>query len=126
MKEWRWVSLELVLAVHGRQLAEHGGADGIRDRAALESAMARPINLANYNNPDAIELAAAYAFALAKNHSFVDGNKRVAWIATRIFLLDNGVKLRFDKIEAIQAVQSLASSEMSESDFERWLRERVV
>ena len=80
----------MINAVHDRQLAEHGGSEGIRDAGGIESALARPVNLANYGEPDAPDLAAAYAYGLAKNHGFVDGNKRTAWIAARLFLVDNG------------------------------------
>lgn len=124
MSDWRWVSMELVLALHGRQLAEHGGADGIRDKAAIESALARPRNVALYETPDAADLGAAYAFGLIKNHGFVDGNKRVGWITMRVFLLDNGHRLKFDKIDAIQTVLKLAGGELAEAEFAHWIRQR--
>lgn len=119
--------MDLVLAVHGHQIAEHGGADGISDRAAIEISLSRPQNLALYESPDAAELAAAYAYAfgLAKNHGFVDGNKRVAWIAARVFLLDNGHSLRFNKIDATQTMLSLAAGEIGESEFAEWIRQRL-
>ena len=79
-EQWRWVESSVVFAIHDRQLAEHGGRDGIRDRAMVESALARPAHLAHYGNPDAADLAAAYAYGIAKNHGFVDGNKRTAWV----------------------------------------------
>jgi death-on-curing protein len=88
MTEWRWVGREVVLAVHDRQLAEHGGLDGVRDAGAIESALARPRNLVAYSDPDAADLAAAYAFGLAKNHGFADGNKRTAWVVARLFLAE--------------------------------------
>ena len=78
-EQWRWVESSVVFAIHDRQLAEHGGMDGIRDRAMVESALARPAHLAYYGNPDAADLAAAYAYGITKNHGFVDGNKRTAW-----------------------------------------------
>ena len=90
---WRWIDASLVYAIHDRQLAEHGGLDGIRDRGGVESALARPRNLAEYGEPDAAALAAAYAYGLLRNHGFADGNKRTAWVAARLFLADNGCKL---------------------------------
>lgn len=80
---WRRVGLDVVLAIHDRQLAEHGGQDGVRDPGMIESALARPVNLAGYGDPDAAELAAACAVGLAKNHAFIDGNKRTAWVTAR-------------------------------------------
>jgi death-on-curing protein len=92
----------------------------------LESALARPQNLAAYGDPDAAELAAAYAFGIVRNHAFVDGNKRTAWILARLFLSDNGVALRFEKPDAERTMQALAASELSEADFAAWLRERII
>ena len=99
MTAWRWVGLAAVHAIHDRQLAEHGGLPGVRDLGAIESALARPQNLAAYGEPDAADLAAAYAYGLARNHGFADGNKRTAWVAARVFLADNGYGLRFEPIE---------------------------
>ena len=82
---WRWIDASLVYAIHDRLLAEHGGLDGIRDRGGVESALARPINLAEYGEPDASALAAAYAYGFLRNHGFADGNKRTAWVAARLF-----------------------------------------
>lgn len=126
MKTWRWIEPSAVYAIHDCQLSEHGGLDGVRDDGAIESALARPRNLAEYGAPDAADLAAAYSYGMVKNHGYADGNKRTAWILARLFLLDNGVKLRFDPIEAVRAVERLAGSEMSETDFAAWLRARVV
>ena len=97
---WNWVGPNVVLAIHDRQLAEHGGADGIRDLGAIESALARPVNLAAYGDPDAAEMAAAYVYGLAMNHGFVDGNKRVAWVTGRLFLADNDYRLAFDPLQS--------------------------
>lgn len=104
MTDWRWISESLIFAVHDRQMAEHGGSDGIRDRGAVESALAGPRNLVSYGLPDTFDLAAAYAFGLARNHGFVDGSKRTAWVAARVFLADNGFRLRFDKVEAVRSI----------------------
>ncbi|MDB5685690.1 MAG: death-on-curing protein, partial [Rhizorhabdus sp.] len=104
MTEWTWVGMAVVQALHDRQLAEHGGLPGIRDQGALESALARPINLAAYEEPDAAALAAAYAFGLARIHGFADGNERSAWVVARLFLMTNGVSIAFDKGDALRMV----------------------
>ena len=119
---WRWVGLNVVLALHDRQIAEHGGADGIRDLGAIESAIARPVNLAAYGDPDAAALAAAYMYGLAKNHGFVDGNKRVAWVVGRLFLLDNGYGLAFEPLEAIRVMESVAAGRADEAELVEWLQ----
>lgn len=123
---WRWVPMHVVEAIHDRQLAEHGGPPGVRDRGAVESALARPMNLEAYGDPDAAALAAAYAFGLARNHGFVDGNKRTAWVIARVFLADNGVKLSFDNADAVRTMLALASGDLDEDGFAAWIRERVV
>ncbi len=123
---WRWVSLEVVLAVHGRQIAEHGGADGIRDLGLIESALARPANLMSYGDPDAASLAAAYAHGLVPNHGFVDGNKRVAWVAARLFLLANGRKLEFDPFDAIRIMESASAGQVSQEEVANWFRARLA
>jgi death-on-curing protein len=125
MTAWRWVGTDLVHALHDRQLAEHGGPDGVRDPGAVESALARPLNLAAYGTPDAADLAAAYAFGLARNHGFVDGNKRTAWVVARLFLADNGYRLRFDPVDAVKTVEALAAGSLSESQLAAWFRDRL-
>ena len=120
--QWRWVGLNVVLAIHDRQLAEHGGADGIRDRNAIESALARPLNLAAYGNPDAADLAAAYAYGLASNHGFLDGNKRTAWVTARLFLADNGQRLEFDPLDAIRIMEDVAAGRIGEAVLAGWFR----
>ena len=122
---WRWVQRSVVLAIHDRQLAEHGGSDGIRDPGAIESALARPVNLASYGEPDIAELAAAYAYSLAINHGFVDGNKRTAWVTARLFLADNGRRLDFDPMDAIQAMEGVAEGRISEAEFAAWFRQHL-
>jgi death-on-curing protein len=126
MTDWRWVSPKAVYAVHDRQLAEHGGLDGIRDHGAVESALARPKNLAAYDDPDAAALAAAYAYGLARNHGFADGNKRTAWVVARLFLADNGCRLRFDKLDAVRIVEAVAGGNLSEEDLAAWFRRHLV
>ena len=90
-----WLDAELALAIHERQLAEHGGGIGVRDAGMLDSALARPLNQWNYGEDDMCALAAAYAFGVAKNHPFIDGNKRTAWVLARLFLALNNVRISF-------------------------------
>ena len=123
---WRWIGAELVYALHDRLIAEHGGPDGLRDRNALESALARPQNLAAYENPDAASLAAAYAFGVARNHGFLDGNKRTAWVLARLFLADNGFVLSFDAIDAVRTVEALAAGSLDEVQLAAWFRARLT
>lgn len=122
---WRWVSLPLVLAVHERQITEHGGLDGIRDQGAVESALARPVHRAAYGDSDAAELAANYLFGLARNHGFADGNKRTAWVVSRLFLADHGYRLEFDPVDAVRQVESVAGGRVSESELAAWFQERL-
>ncbi len=116
----------MMYAIHDRQIAEHGGLDGVRDRTMLESALARPQNLFAYGETDAASLAASYAFGFARNHGFVDGNKRMAWIMARLFLADNGRQIRFDAREAIRMIEALAAGSIGENELATWFRERIV
>lgn len=125
MSEWRWISREAAIAVHARQLAEHGGGDGVRDEGLLDSAVARPQNLAAYSEPDAAALAAAYAFGIARNHPFVDGNKRTAWVMARLFLALNGRSLAFEQVDAVVTMLRLAAGELSEDELGDWFRTRM-
>ncbi|MGO4220594.1 type II toxin-antitoxin system death-on-curing family toxin [Lysobacter sp. TAF61] len=125
MREWRWLALDVILAVHDYQLAEHGGPDGVRDLGAIESALARPAQLLNYATPDAADLAACYCFGLAKNHGFEDGNKRTAWIALRVFLADNGFAFTFDPHEAVEVVKAVSASVIDEVALAGWIRAQV-
>jgi death on curing protein len=122
---WRWIDASLIYAIHDRLLAEHGGLDGIRDRGGVESALARPINLAEYGEPGASALAAAYAYGLLRNHGFADGNKRTAWVAARLFLADNGCRVRFDRLEAVRVVEAAASGALSEEKLAAWFRQHL-
>ncbi len=126
MTEWTWIGMAVVQALHDRQLAEHGGLPGVRDMGAVESALARPINLAGYGDPDAADLAAAYAFGLARNHGFADGNKRSAWVVARLFLMANHVDLAFDKADALRMVLALAAGDLGETEVAQWFRDRIV
>ena len=124
-KQWRWIDPAVIFAVHDRQLAEHGGAEGIRDASAIESALVRPVNLVHYGDPDAADLAAAYAYGIIKNHGFVDGNKRTAWIAARLFLAESGYRLRFDHSDALRTMLGAADGTIIESDLAHWFRDRL-
>ncbi len=126
MSKWRWVTRAEIEAVHGRQIAEHGGGSGTRDVGLLESAIARPQNLVNFGDPDAALLAAALAFGIARNHPFTDGNKRAAWVGARLFLRLNKVDLAFDKVQATVMMQQLAAGELEEAEMAAWFRERIV
>ena len=117
-----WLDPAVILAVHDEQLAEHGGAAGVRDAGLLESALARPRNLAHYGEPDACELAAAYAFGLAKNHPFIDGNKRSAFVAAELFMVLNGWQLNAPDEACVMVMLSLAGGEIDEGGFAHWLR----
>ncbi|CAN5468777.1 type II toxin-antitoxin system death-on-curing family toxin [soil metagenome] len=126
MIEPLFLGTEVALAVHDRQLAEHGGLAGIKDLGLLESALARPVNKHGYGEDDPCALAAAYAFGIARNHPFNDGNKRTAWVMARLFLRVNGVAIAFDKAEAIQMVLALASGTLKEEAVAAWFGARVV
>jgi death on curing protein len=125
-REPEWIALELALAIHERQLAEHGGGEGTRDQGLLESALARPINAWAYGTDDFASLAAAYGFGVARNHPFVDGNKRTAWVLARLFLRLSGQVLAFEPVDAIRAMLSLAAGDMSEDELAAWFRERIA
>lgn len=122
-----WISREFALAIHERQLAEHGGGSGVRDKGLLESALARPQQLHAYGAPppDLADLAAGLAFGLARNHPFVDGNKRTAAVACESFLLLNGVSIEADDLELYPVYLALAEGSLSESGFAAWLRPRL-
>ncbi len=126
MTAWEWLDKAIILAVHDRQIAEHGGGQGIPDEGLLESALHRPVNLSRYGEPEVGDLAAAYAFGIARNHPFVDGNKRTAWVAARLFLMLNAVDLQFDKADATIMMQCLAAGDLSEDEVARWFRDHIV
>jgi death-on-curing protein len=120
-----WISKKLVLAMHEEQLREHGGAAGVRDDGLLESALARPVNRAGYGEGDVVELAGLYAVAIARNHPFIDGNKRTAFAAMVTFLALNGLDFVPSEAAAVVAMLGLASGELDESEFIAWVREHV-
>jgi len=123
---WRWVSVDVAIAAHAEQLAEHGGGEGIRDEGALQSAMARPQNVDVYGSPDAAALAAAYAYGIARNHPFVDGNKRTAAVVSETFLVLNGYRLGATDAELVVAFLALAAGELSEEEMADWFRQRLA
>lgn len=125
MTNWVWLDSDALLAAHDEQLAEHGGASGIRDIGMFESALARPKNQAAYGEPDAAALAAAYAFALAKNHPFIDGNKRIALVALESFLVLNGFDLKADDGQATLVILSVAAGSFGEEELTAWIRKNI-
>ncbi len=124
--QWIWVTHEVAIAAHAEQLAEHGGGEGVRDLGLLESAMARPQNLAGYGEPDVAELASAYAYGIACNHPFVDGNKRTAAVVSETFLVLNGAALSASDAELVVAFVALAAGELSENELTVWFREHLA
>ena len=118
-----WLTYEQVVAIHSRQLRRFGGAAGLRDEGMLRSAIERPINKWRYEQAELPELAAAYAFGLGKNHAFVDGNKRIAFMAMIVFLRSNGVRFAPDPAHATTIVLALAAGEVSEESLARWIRD---
>ncbi|MBO6767484.1 MAG: type II toxin-antitoxin system death-on-curing family toxin [Erythrobacter sp.] len=121
-----WILETTALAVHDRQLAEHGGGTGVRDAGALQSALARPRNRWEYGEDEIVVLASAYAFGVARNHPFVDGNKRTAWTIANVFLALNGHELAFDELEAIRTVERLAAGDLSEDELADWFRQHLA
>jgi death-on-curing protein len=118
-----WVTYEQAIAIHSRQLRRFGGALGLRDEGMLRSALERPTNKWRYEQSDMAELAAAYAFGLAKNHDFVDGNKRIAFMAMMVFLLKNGVPFEPEPAQSTAMILALAAGEVSEESLTRWIRD---
>lgn len=123
---WVWLDRAVLIAAHDEQLAEHGGAAGFRDEGLFDSALAHPLNLAAYGKPDGCELAASYCVGPAKNHPFVDGNKRTAFIAMELFLALNGLELNATDAECVLAMLAVAASEWDDAMLTAWLREHVA
>ncbi len=121
-QKWIWVAQEVAIAVHAEQLSEFGGGEGVRDFGLLESAMARPQNLEQYGDPDISELAASYAYGIARNHPFIDGNKRTAAVISETFLMLNGATLAATDAELVVAFVALAAGELSEDELTDWFR----
>lgn len=122
---WRWFSKRTLLILHAESIAEHGGSDGLRDEGLLESALARAQNLAAYGTPDVAQLAAAYGFGVARNHPFIDGNKRAALLATGLFLTLNGWRLTASQAEATLTILALAAGDLTEDAYADWLRQHT-
>ena len=122
MTSWRWIDRTVLIAMHDMQLAEHGGGAGLRDGNFLESALAKPENLAAYGNPDAAALAAAYGYGISRNHAFIDGNKRTALVAAELFLQLNGWCLVVDDADCVFTMLAVAAGEITEDAFADWLR----
>lgn len=123
MATWRWIDKNLLLLSHDESLVMHGGASGVRDEALLDSALNRAPNLAHDGQPDYAELAAAYGVALAKNHPFVDGNKRVAFLSVGVFLMLNGHRLTATQVDATLIMFAVAAGEIDEPAFAEWIRQ---
>ena len=124
---WVWIEQSVALAIHAEQIAEHGGGgDGLRDRGLFESAMARPHNQVLYGDPDAAALAAAYAYGLARNHAFIDGNKRIAAVVSETFLLLNDYRLTATDAELVVAFLELAAGNLTETDLADWFRQHIA
>ncbi|BAV64987.1 type II toxin-antitoxin system death-on-curing family toxin [Sphingobium cloacae] len=124
--DWIWVTLAVARAAHAEQIAEHGGGgDAIRDQGLFESAMARPQHLTAYGDPDVAALAAAYAYGLARNHAFVDGNKRIAAVVSETFLMLNGYVLDATDAELVVAFMELAAGDLSEEELADWFRAHI-
>ena len=123
---WRWIDKRLLLLLHDESLSIHGGASGMRDEGLLDSALARPLNIVVYGEPDVADLAAAYGFGLAKNHPFIDGNKRTAFLAVGLFLRLNGQRLVASQTDATLGMLQVAGSELSEPALADWLRKNMA
>lgn len=122
MNEPVWVEHSVVLAIHDAQIAEHGGAAGLRDGGLLESALARPRQFWSYGEPDLSDLAAAYGFGIARNHPFVDGNKRTAYVVMEMFLALNAIKLTASDEDSVVTMLDLAAGNLTEQELSAWLR----
>jgi len=126
MSQFRWIDKQLLVMLHDESLALHGGASGIRDEGLLDSALNRAVNLAMYSSPDFAELAAAYGVGLAKNNTFVDGNKCAAFISVGLFLGLNAYKLKASQVDATLTMLAVAGSEMDEQNFADWIRKNTL
>lgn len=126
MSGWIWIEVAVATAIHDEQLAAHGGAAGVRDSSMLESALARPLNLIAYGEPDVADLAAAYAFGIARNHPFVDGNKRTAAVVSETFLELNGHQLTCSDANMVVTFLALAAGETTPETLAAWFREHIA
>jgi death on curing protein len=120
-QSWVWLDPQVLLAVHDEQLTEHGGISGVRDLGLFESALSRPQHLAVYDTPDHAALAAAYGYGIARNHPFLDGNKRTAFVAMELFLVLNGYVLNASDVECVMVMLAVAAGDMDEVVFAEWI-----
>ena len=125
IEDWDWVSVDDAILAHQHSIANYGGSDGVRDAGGLESALAYPQNLAAYGEPGLAELAAGYLFAVAKNHAFVDGNKRTAWTVMRLFVALNGGRLEYERLEAVRFVEGVAGGTIDYDGAREWIAARL-
>jgi death on curing protein len=123
---WKWIDANVITAIHEAQLAEHGGIVGTRDAGLLESALARPQQLAHYGEPDAAALAAAYGYGISRNHPYLDGNKRTAFVAVELFLALNSYELVANDVDCVMTMLKVAAGEISEDAFAEWIRTNIV
>jgi death-on-curing protein len=121
-----WIDEKVVWAIHEAQLADHGGSAGVRDAGLLASALAQTINLAAYGAPDIADCAAACGFGISRNHPFIDGNMRTAFVCTELFLALNGYLLEANDVDCVLAMLAVAAGELDEACFAAWLREHIV
>lgn len=121
-QQWVWLNRSVVIAIHEMQLAEHGGGAGVRDAGVLDSALAKPLHLQSYGQPDAAALAASYGYGISRNHPFIDGNKRTGFVAAELFLRLNGYQLIADDASCVLTMLDIAAGEISEETFATWLR----
>jgi len=126
IESWDWVSVDDAILAHQQSIANYGGSDGVRDAGGLESALAYPQNLAAYGDPGLAELAAGYLFAVAKNHAFVDGNKRTAWTVMRLFVALNGGTLDYERLEAVRFVEGVAGGAIDYDGAREWIAGRLT
>jgi death-on-curing protein len=126
VKKWKWIDARAIVAIHDEQLAEHGGGAGVRDSGLLESALARPANLAAHEKPDVAALAASYAVGLARNHPFVDGNQRTAFVALELFLALNGFSLVANDVECVTTMLAVAAGDIGEKALADWIRRNLA
>ena len=123
---WVWIAEATLYCVHDEQLAEHGGGAGIRDKGLFESALAKPQQLAHYGTPDIAELAAAYGYGISRNHPFIDGNKRTAFVAMELFLILNRYELIADDTGCVLTMLNVAAGVITEADLALWVRAHLA
>jgi death-on-curing protein len=124
--QWVWANSSVVYSIHEQQIGIYGGAAGFINESNVLSAVARPQNIDAYGEPDIADRAAAYAFGIANNHGFMDGNKRTAWVTAQFFLYINQVEMRIDTANAVQVMLAVAAGVMTESELAAWFREHII